>query len=158
MDLRPGGRVLEIGGGNGAAAVLICERVAPGGRLIAIDRSATATGRAAARNPAHVASGLASFETVSLAEHVPGEPVDVAVAMNVNLFWTGPAEREWAVLDRALRPRGASLFLCYGYGPGDPAGARDVTGRVGDALRGHGFEVSTQRSAETGCVAIVGRR
>ena len=158
MDVRPGQTILEIGGGNGAAASVLCERMKGRGRLVSIDRSATATRRAGARNAAHVTAGRADFRTVALAAFEPVEPFDAAVAMNVNAFWTGPADPEWDVLDRALRPSGAGLFLFYGYGRGDPTGARDVTGLVGDAMRRRGYAVQTAASPEIGCLAIIGRR
>ena len=44
LDLRAGDRVLEVGGGTGASARLVCE-VLTTGHLLALDRSAAATAR-----------------------------------------------------------------------------------------------------------------
>jgi len=56
VQLSPGPdeQLLEIGCGPGVAVVLICERLA-GGRIVAIDRSATAISRATQRNAEHIA-------------------------------------------------------------------------------------------------------
>src|SRR5205085_1911331 len=56
LDPRPEDQILEVGGGSGLAAALICERLTAG-RLLMIDRSAVAVGRAAQRNAIHLASG-----------------------------------------------------------------------------------------------------
>ena len=56
LRLQPDERVLEIGGGPGAAAELLCSQLAQG-RLLGLDRSATAIERARRRNQAHLDSG-----------------------------------------------------------------------------------------------------
>jgi len=62
--------------------------------------------------------------------------LDAAFGIDVNLFWTGPADRELAVLTAALRP-GGRLLVCYGA---PPAGStRRVTSGIAEKLRGHGF-------------------
>jgi len=53
---------------------------------------------------------------------VPDQSFDVAISVNVNLFWPGPARRELERLHRALRP-GGRLHVLYGPAPGDPTGA-----------------------------------
>jgi len=59
LDLAPDARVLEIGGGPGAAAELVCRRLTDG-FLLGIDRSAVAIERSAQRNQAHIAAGRRS--------------------------------------------------------------------------------------------------
>jgi SAM-dependent methyltransferase len=122
LDLRPDSRVLEIGGGPGAAAELVCRRLTHG-FLLAIDRSAVAIERSATRNRAAIEAGRLELRRCTLADlEVPDGSFDVAFSVNVNLFWTGPAEVELDRLHRALRPDGR-LHVCYGPGPGDPAAA-----------------------------------
>src|SRR5215218_7988725 len=56
LAVEPDDRLLEIGGGPGVAASLVCERL-DRGNLLLIDRSATAIERTRRRNPEHVTSG-----------------------------------------------------------------------------------------------------
>lgn len=56
LAVQPADRLLEIGGGPGLAASLICELL-EGGRLLLIDRSETAIKRSRRWNQKHVASG-----------------------------------------------------------------------------------------------------
>jgi cyclopropane fatty-acyl-phospholipid synthase-like methyltransferase len=136
LAVEPGDRLLEIGGGPGVAASLICERLARG-HLLLIDRSATAIERTRRRNPGHVASGRLSFETVDLAEFEPDRArFDKVFAVNVNVFWTTPATEELARIRKALA-RDGRLFLFYETP--SAARARQVAGRVADVLLASGF-------------------
>lgn len=113
LDVRPADHVMEIGCGPGLAAALICDRLVEG-RLLAVDRSATAIDAAAARNAEAVAAGRARFVTAALEDVDPVEfdPFDKVLAVNVNLFWARPAQRELRLIADLLRP-GGRLFLCY---------------------------------------------
>ena len=106
----PGERILEIGGGRGVAAELVCERLEDG-RYTGIDRSAKAVAAAEQRNRRHVESGKARFVNAALAGAELDERFDKVFAVNVNLFWLGP-EKELAVIRRLLAP-GGRLYLCY---------------------------------------------
>ena len=137
LALGPADHVLEIGCGSGLAAALICERLVEG-RMLAIDRSATQIERARRRNQAHIASGRRlRLETVALAcLDTGGERFDRAFAINVNLFWLGPAREELDRIRRALRP-GGTLHLFY-QTPGHARG-RDIGGRIAAVLRAGRF-------------------
>ena len=74
--------------------------------------------------------------------------------MNVNLFWTGPAEAECRVLADVLAPGGA-VHVVY-ESPGDPR--RDVAGRVAAALARHGFDTTSSRSPDGRLLCVTGRR
>jgi SAM-dependent methyltransferase len=156
LALEPDDRVLEIGCGPGMAVGLICERLV-GGRIVAIDRSATAIGRAAKRNAGHVAAGKAVLRTVALEELQPAdvlegrERFDKIFAMNVNLFWVRRPTRELDLIKRLLAPGGA-LYLFYGYGgTPEPGQAGDNPARVLGVLTRHltegGFAVEVERAA-----------
>jgi cyclopropane fatty-acyl-phospholipid synthase-like methyltransferase len=136
LAVEPSDRLLEIGGGPGVAASLVCERLNRG-RLLLIDRSATAIDRTRSRNREHVASGRLKLETVDLGDFEPGEArFDKVFAINVNVFWTTPAREELARIREALEHDGR-LFLFYET-PGAEQ-ARQASGRVVDALRANRF-------------------
>lgn len=135
LDPRPDERLLEVGCGPGVAADLVCRRLG-GGHLVAVDRSAVAVERTARRCAEHLAAGRLTVVRGPLAGLVlPDGGLDAAFAVDVNVFWTGPAERELAVLRAALRP-GGRLHLLWGAGP---TGAERVTSALAAALPAHAF-------------------
>lgn len=142
VDPAPDARVLEVGCGRGVAAALLADRL-PRGHYTGIDRSAVATAATAAR----LRSG--SVHTTSLVgfRPVPGA-FDLALAVNVNLFWTGPARAEIAVLATALRPAGV-LHLVYGS-DGGAAPRTDVVDRLHAHLAAGGFVPEVALSARHG--------
>jgi SAM-dependent methyltransferase len=104
------GCVLELGGGRGVLAAALMGRVE---EYLGVDRSAHAVDASRSR--------LAALETTTrwTVHHgtldsapAPDAAVDVAVAVNVNLFWTGPARRELDRLSALLAPNGC-LVLVY---------------------------------------------
>jgi SAM-dependent methyltransferase len=112
LAVQPSDRVLEIGCGSGVAAAIICERLVEG-QMLAIDRSEIQIERARRRNEAHLASGLLSLQTVELADlDVRDARLDKVFAINVNLFWLGPARAELDSVRGTLAP-GGRLFLFY---------------------------------------------
>jgi cyclopropane fatty-acyl-phospholipid synthase-like methyltransferase len=153
LAVEPGDRLLEIGGGPGAAASLVCERL-DRGSLLLIDRSTTAIERTLRRNPEHVASGRLELETVDVANFDPGEArFDKVFAVNVNVFWTTPATKELARIRRALDPDGR-LFLFYETPTA--ARSRHAVARVVDALRANAFaepQLISRSATLVGCVA-----
>ncbi|MGX1881236.1 SAM-dependent methyltransferase [Streptomyces sp. NPDC055287] len=137
LDIRPDDRVLEIGCGRGAAAGLILESL-PRGELVALDRSDVAVAAAGERNAEAVAAGRARFIHMALAD---ADPValghfDKILAVDVNVFWTGPATSELEAVARLLRPTG-SLVLCYD--PPDAAQVAKVKGLLLTHLSDAGF-------------------
>jgi SAM-dependent methyltransferase len=116
LPIRPDHRVLEIGPGRGAAAELVCERLAAGSYL-GIDRSATAVKASSERNQKYVDKGKAQFQQLALEgidpRHTEGSGrFDIVFSINVNLFWTRPARRELELIRQLLGPDG-QLFLFY---------------------------------------------
>ncbi|WP_433333337.1 SAM-dependent methyltransferase [Spirillospora sp. CA-294931] len=146
VDPRPDDRILEIGAGPGVAAALVCERLTGDGRFVGIDRSATAVGRATARNAGFVARGLADFRQVALGEVVPGqERFDKIFAVNVNVFWTTPEGPESGIVRELLAPGGV-FHLIY-EGPPGTARSAQVVETVTGALRRGGLAAHTGNSS-----------
>lgn len=141
LDPQPGERILEVGCGPGVAAALVAERLGDGGGsggggrggLVAVDRSATAVGRA--RGRVGDDAGRVTFEQTDLAGLRGHDGAfDKAFAVNVNVFWTGSADDECTTLARVLRP-GGTVLLVYET----PGGTRDVSPTVVANLDRHGF-------------------
>lgn len=151
LDVQPDDHVLDIGGGPGVSVALVCDRL-DGGRITAIDRSATATARTRDRNAEHVAAGRAAVHQGDLAGYDGEEDqFDKAFAVNVNVFWTTDAAAECRVLTRVLRP-GGLLVLVYS-GP-TPDGGRDVAPDVTANLECHGFATDVRRHPDGAMIAV----
>jgi len=152
LDVDPGDRLLEIGGGPGVAASLICERLDQG-TLLLIDRSATAIERTRRRNPEHIASNHLALETVDLADFEPGHArFDKIFAVNVNVFWTTPATEELSRIRRSLDQDGR-LFLFYETP--SAVRARQAISTVVEALQANGFaepQLLSRSATLVGCV------
>jgi SAM-dependent methyltransferase len=154
LDVAPGDHILEIGCGPGVALSLVCDRLA-GGRITAIDRSATAIRRAAGRAAAHIAAGKAVLHRVDLAAlDLPGQRFSKVFAVNVNLFWARPADAEWRAVTSHLRDDGV-LYLFYET-PG-PEKAGRVAPAVTAALTRHGLSAITTHSTVPSLFCVSGR-
>lgn len=103
--------LLEIGCGRGVAVSLIAPRLTSG-RILAIDRSATAIAAARKAGRDWEKAGTAAFRQAALADLAGSEgPFDKIFAINVNLFWTD-ARAELPVLRESLK-RAGGLYLFY---------------------------------------------
>ena len=88
LPLRPGMRVLEIGGGPAAAARAVAQRIGDG-HVLMIDRSAKSIALAQQNAAAEIAAGLMSVRQVAAEdfELLAGEaPFDLAFAVRVGAF------------------------------------------------------------------------
>ncbi len=137
MAVKPRDRVLEIGFGRGVAAALVCQRLAAGS-LLGLDRSAKAVAAAEKRNHDAVTQGRAAFRQVPIEDADPAElgRFDKVFAVNVNLFWTRPAQHELGVIADVLRPDGR-LWLFYDTPAAD--GAAALTARLAERLERAGY-------------------
>ena len=153
LAVEPADRLLEIGGGPGVAASLVCERLDRGSSLL-IDRSTTAIARTRRRNSEHIGSGRLALETVDVADFDPGTArFDKVFAIDVNVFWTTPATEELARIRRA-RDHDGRLFVFFDTP--SAARTRQAVGRVIDALRANGFaepQLVSRSATLVGCAA-----
>jgi SAM-dependent methyltransferase len=149
LDPQPHERVLEAGCGPGVAARLVGSRLTTG-RLLAVDRSATAVRRTAAR----VAGLPVDVRAAALAGIGADAEFDAAFTVDVNVFWTRPDGPELGVLARALRPGGRLLVL---YGAGGPTAGARVTGPIAAGMTALGLAGVRVVRDEAG-FGVVGRR
>ncbi|MEV0075960.1 class I SAM-dependent methyltransferase [Nocardia neocaledoniensis] len=157
-------RVLELGPGAGVSLVRVARRLR-GGRIVGVERSASALGRAAVRCAGEIAEGRVrlvegTVGEVSAAEVLAGledgSRFDLVFAVNVNLFWTGPAVRAWALVRECLSPAGR-FWLCYGYGsPDGPASSpKPETAVLERRAAAAGFGCRTQAAGDLLAVELV---
>ncbi|KIA66305.1 SAM-dependent methyltransferase [Nocardia vulneris] len=151
MGVRPTDLILEIGPGSSNSLAYLAAR-ATDGRVVGIDRSATAIGRATKTHAALVGSGQVRLVQASLtdldparflAEHACGAAgFDKILAVNVNTFWTKRPVAELALLRRLLAP-GGTLCLFYGYGTpeAESTSPKPPPGKLRDHLADAAFAV-----------------
>jgi len=117
LPLRPGLRVLEIGGAPGAAAREVAARVAPQGHVLVLDRSSTGIARTRAACADEIAAGVLSTVCAAVEDfELDGEPFDLAFACRVGaLDGRHPDLYEAALRHvRAVVVPGGSLYLDTG--------------------------------------------
>ncbi|GLW47271.1 hypothetical protein Stsp02_29330 [Streptomyces sp. NBRC 14336] len=156
LDVRPADRLLEIGCGGGGAVQQLRPLLTTG-TITAIDRSPHAVARAAARNSDGIEAGRvtlarAAFSAPELAAAgLSDRRYDKILAIDVNLFWTGPATAELALAADLLAPGGA-LYACY-----DPPGGRneEIAAKVAAGFTAAGLTAEIVRPAPI--VAVIGR-
>jgi SAM-dependent methyltransferase len=156
LPLSPGDQVLEVGCGPGATIPLIGDQLTGGGRILAIDRSATAVRRALAAGSAQVAAGTAEVRQAELANlgDLP-DRFDIIFAINVSVFWIGPARAELAVVERLLRPGGTLRLF---YETPDATKTEPVARKGSTLLAAHGWTVDVLPGPAANQVAITARR
>ncbi len=106
LPLRPGLRVLEIGGAPGAAAREIAARVAPDGHVLVLDRSASGIRRTEAGCADEIAAGLLSTLCAPVDDFEPDAgtaPFDLAFACRVGAL-DGRHPQLFAAAIACLRP------------------------------------------------------
>ncbi|GAB3301979.1 SAM-dependent methyltransferase [Epidermidibacterium keratini] len=116
LPLKPGMRVLEIGGAPGAAARAVCESIAPGGHILVIDRSAKGIGQIERNAAAEISAGLLSARCIAVEEFTlqpDEERFDIAFGVRVGALdgrhpTAGVAAR--ARIHEALQP-GGRLYI-----------------------------------------------
>jgi cyclopropane fatty-acyl-phospholipid synthase-like methyltransferase len=139
LSVEPADRLLEIGCGGGAAVALICERLKTG-TITAIDRSPLQVERATRRNAGHIAAGKATIRVTDIADvELEGEPFSKVFAINVNVFWVGPAAQELERIAQLLRPSGALHLF---YEPPGAAKADTIRDKLLASMSAAGFDAT----------------
>jgi SAM-dependent methyltransferase len=116
LPLRPGLRVLEIGGAPGAAARAVAARIGDNGHILVIDRSAVGVAQIERLAAVEIAEGRLSARCIAVEDFQlqPGEPAyDLAFAVRVGaLDGRHPRAGEQALrrIRAALVP-GGQLFI-----------------------------------------------
>jgi SAM-dependent methyltransferase len=147
---RTDGFVLELGCGAGVLAAAL---MGPVDEYLGVDRSAHAVAAsrerlAALDTPTRWTVHHGTVDTLP----APPAPVDLAVAVNVNLFWTGPARRELDRLSSLLSPLGVLVLV---FETPDGAGNR-VLDPLGRSLGGSGWGWGADRRGAS--LAVVASR
>jgi SAM-dependent methyltransferase len=130
LPLRPGMRVLEIGGAPGAAAKAVTRRIGDG-HIVVIDRSAKGVALIEQNAAAEIAAGLLSVRHIAAEdfELLPGEPrFDLAFAIRVGALdgrHPRAGVRARQRIAAALTPAG-QLYI-DGGDPLRPVDLRDAT-------------------------------
>jgi ubiquinone/menaquinone biosynthesis C-methylase UbiE len=145
-------RLVEIGCGQGVAVSLVCDKL-ESGNILAIDHSEKMIAMAQKRNAAHVKSGKASFQTVSLAGADFGEvKFDKIFAIRVGIFAFGQPARELEVIRNCLAVKGSFYLI---YDPPQTEQVEPLTGKMRTVLEKQGFTVKEVRTrATTGATVI----
>jgi SAM-dependent methyltransferase len=156
LELDPGDKVLEVGCGHGVAVSLVCERLGPGGRITAIDRSEKMIAAARRRNRVHVASGRAALQAVALEDADLGrQRFDKIFAFNVAPFWLAPKEA-LDVVRKHLAPRGA----VYVFWDARRQNGSELGKRLSERLLEGGFAIDrvlVKKLKPVPAVCVIGR-
>jgi len=139
LQVRPTGRLLEVGCGHGVAVSLVCERLTTG-TITAIDRSPKMIEMATRRNREHVDAGRATLRAVALEDVDLGDRrFDTIFAFNVAPFWLQPRAALAAVGKHLGRDGAVHVFWDARHFA--PARAGDLGNELADRLRQGGLSV-----------------
>ena len=156
LEVDPGDSVLEVGCGHGVAVSLVCERLGPRGRILAIDRSKTMIAAAGRRNRLHVKSGRAVLEAVALEDvDLGNQRFDKIFAFNVAPFWLEPNEA-LSIVREHLAPGGA----VYVFWDARRQSASDLGKRLSQRLLQGGFQIDRvlrKKLRPVPAVCVIGR-
>ena len=154
LAVGPDDRLLEIGCGGGTATAVVAERLTTG-RILAVDRAASAVRLAGERNAAHIRAGTVEVRQLDItAADLPDGSFDMVFAANVSLFWLGTPPGLLDRIGRLLAPGGTlHVFAKRPTRRAIEAIAADVAG----SLREAGLAAVATTLIGT-CAVVAGRR
>lgn len=105
----PGMRVLDLGSGMGDVALLAADIVGPSGKVVGLDRDATALQRAAERTVEQGCSSWVTFQATNLEDFTTTELFDAVIGRYILLYQpdAGATIRQ---LTKFLKPGGIVVF------------------------------------------------
>jgi cyclopropane fatty-acyl-phospholipid synthase-like methyltransferase len=136
LALRGDEAVLEVGGGPGVTADLVCRRLDDGGRYVGVDRSAAQVRAAEQRLSGHADARVLCSTLVDA--DLGDERFDLVIAAQVALFVRSPGP-ELAVIRRHLAPEGALHLFLHPFTAEQLPGVRS---EVETVLPSHGWVVA----------------
>src|SRR6476619_4866632 len=107
--LAPGMRVLDVGSGMGDVALLSADIVGPGGRVLGIDRDATALDNARRRTDEQGCSSWVEFQASDLDQFATKDQYDALVGRYVLLYQPDPSSTIRSLL-RSVKLGGIIVF------------------------------------------------
>ena len=107
--LAPGMRVLDVGSGMGDVALLSADIVGPGGRVLGIDRDATALDNARRRTDEQGCSSWVEFQASDLDEFATKDQFDALVGRYILLYQPDPSSTIRSLL-HSVKPGGIVVF------------------------------------------------
>ncbi|MFC0531259.1 class I SAM-dependent methyltransferase [Phytohabitans kaempferiae] len=154
MAVAAGDRVLEIGCGGGTATSLVAARL-DSGRVLAIDRSATAVRAARERNAARIYAGTVEVRQADITSaELPEGEFDRVFAVNLSLFWLATPAGLVERVRRLLAP-GGTLYV-FAERPTRAAVAA-IAGETARALRAGGFDPVTASVTRNRAAVVAAR-
>lgn len=120
LSLQPGQRVLDVCAGSGASALAVAERVAPGGRVLAVDLAQDllnlARAKAGQRKLRNIVFQVGDFEELGL----PDNHFDAVICV-FGIFFVSDMSRAIGELWRMVCPGGQLAITTWGTNLFEPA-------------------------------------
>ncbi|WP_460849897.1 class I SAM-dependent methyltransferase [Phytohabitans suffuscus] len=154
LAVRPADRLLEIGCGAGTATALVAEALREG-RIVAVDRAASAVRQARERNAAAIRRGQVEVRHLDITTaDLPEASFDTVFVVNLSLFWLATPPGLIDRIGRLLAP-GGTLHV-FAERP-TRAAVEAIAAQVVSTLREHPFTEVAATVDQTRTAITAGR-